>query len=50
MGLLVAFGDDANFVLSVGGFHPRFSPPPLPFPGPRRISFSILSTPVSASG
>ena len=37
MGLLIAFGDDANFVLAVGGFHPRFSPPPLPFPTPRRI-------------
>ena len=46
MGLLMAFGDDANFVLSVGGFHPQFNPPPLPFPNPRRISFSILSTPV----
>ena len=38
MGVLVAVGDDANFVLSVGGFHPRFSPPPLPFPSPRRIA------------
>lgn len=47
MGLLVAFGDDANFVISVGGFHPRFSPPPLPFPSPRRISLSLLNTPVS---
>ncbi len=46
MGLLMAFGDDANFVLSVGGFHPLFNPPPLPFPSPRRISFSILSNPV----
>jgi hypothetical protein len=42
----MAFGADANFVLSVGGFHPQFNPPPLPFPNPRRISFSILSTPV----
>ena len=47
MGLLVAFGDDANFVVSVGGFHPQFSPPPLPFPSPRRIEISLLSTPVS---
>src|SRR2546423_3072272 len=47
MGLLAAFGDDANFVLSVGGFHPRFSPPPLPFPSPRRISISLLNTPTS---
>ncbi len=43
MGLLVAFGDDANFVVSVGGFHPRFNPPPLPFPTPKRIAVSILN-------
>jgi hypothetical protein len=42
MGLLVAWGDQAEFVLSVGGFHPKFDPPPLPFPSPRRIMVSIL--------
>ena len=47
MGLLVAFGDDANFVLTVGGFHPRFSPPPLPFPVPRRIAIDILNSPTA---
>jgi len=47
MGLLMAFGDDANFVISVGGFHPRFSPPPLPFPSPRRIAINLLNTPVA---
>lgn len=44
MGVLAAFGDDANFVLSVGGFHPSFNPPPLPFPSPRRIEVDILNT------
>ena len=34
---------DANFVVSVGGFHPQFSPPPLPFPSPRRIEVDILN-------
>jgi hypothetical protein len=47
MGLLIAFGDDANFVVSVGGFHPRYEPPPLPFPNPRRIAISILNTSVA---
>jgi hypothetical protein len=42
MGVLAAFGADANFVLSVGGFHPRFDPPPLPFPVPKRVTLSIL--------
>lgn len=46
MGLLVAFGDDANFVLSVGGFHPSFSPPPLPFPSPKRVSISLVNSPL----
>jgi hypothetical protein len=47
LGLLVAWGDDANFVLSVGGFHPRFTPPPLPFPSPRRIAISLINTSVA---
>ena len=43
MGLLFAYGDDANFVLSVGGFHPQFNPPPLPFPTPQRITLDIIN-------
>ena len=43
MGVLFAYGDNANFVLSVGGFHPQFTPPPLPFPAPERISLTILN-------
>jgi Family of unknown function (DUF6603) len=43
MAVVAAFGQDANFVLSVGGFHPSFSPPPLPVPSPRRVSISILN-------
>jgi hypothetical protein len=43
MGVLVAWGDNANFLLSVGGFHPSFDPPPLPFPSPPRVSINILN-------
>jgi hypothetical protein len=43
MGVLLAFGEDANFVLSVGGFHPSFNPPPLPFPSPVRVSINVLN-------
>ena len=43
MGLLIGWGNDANFVISVGGFHPRFDPPPLPFPVPRRVAVNILN-------
>lgn len=45
MGLLVAWGDNPDFVLSVGGFHPAYTPPPLPFPVPPRISVDILNSP-----
>ena len=44
MGLFVHWGSPANFVVSVGGFHPRFSPPPLPFPAPPRLAVNILNT------
>lgn len=43
MGVLFAFGDDANFVVSIGGFHPQFNPPPLPFPSPKRIEVDIIN-------
>ncbi len=43
MGLLMAWGADANFVVSVGGFHPQFNPPALPFPNPKRVSLNILN-------
>lgn len=43
MGLLIAWGNDPNFVVSCGGFHPVYQPPPLPFPTPRRIAVSLLN-------
>jgi hypothetical protein len=46
MGLLMDFSDNPNFVLSVGGFHPQFNPPPLPFPNPRRIHIDVLRNPL----
>ena len=42
MGVLVAWGADPNVVVSVGGFHPQFQAPPLPFPLPQRITNNIL--------
>ncbi|WP_127507593.1 DUF6603 domain-containing protein [Actinoplanes solisilvae] len=47
MGLLIAWGADADFVVSIGGFHPSFHPPPLPFPAPRRVNVSILDEPLA---
>ncbi|MGW1992771.1 DUF6603 domain-containing protein [Embleya sp. NPDC001921] len=45
LGLLVDWGDKPNLVLTVGGFHPSFKPPPLPFPVPDRLSVDILNRP-----
>lgn len=47
MGLLMDFSSNPDFVLSVGGFHPAFSPPPLPFPNPRRIHIDVLRNPAA---
>lgn len=47
MGVLVGWGDNSNFVISVGGFHPQFEPPPLPFPIPNRIAINILNYPLA---
>lgn len=47
MGLLIAWSSDANFVVSMGGFHPAFKPPPLPFPSPVRLAFNILDQPLA---
>lgn len=45
MGVLAAFGDDSNLVISVGGFHPAFEAPALPFPTPNRVALSLLNRP-----
>lgn len=47
MGLLMDYSENANFVLTVGGFHPLFAPPPLPFLNPRRVRIDVLNTPIS---
>jgi hypothetical protein len=36
------WGDNAGFLMSVGGFHPAFQPPPLNLPTLRRLTVSIL--------
>lgn len=43
MGALFAYGADGNLLVTVGGFHPRFNPPPLPFPLPQRIQLDIIN-------
>ena len=40
--LLINWGSNSNFVLSVGGFHPAFSPPPLGVPALTRLTIALL--------
>jgi hypothetical protein len=47
MGLLVSFSHAANFLITVGGFHPRFVPPALPFPSPNRITMPLVNSPAA---
>ena len=44
IGLLIAWGADAEIAISVGGFHPRFSPPAA-LGGLRRISIGMAPAP-----
>jgi len=43
MGVLVAWGGSRELIVSVGGFHPSFRPPPLPFPVPNRLAVPLLN-------
>jgi hypothetical protein len=43
MGLLVAWGENPDLVITVGGFNPAYRPPPLPFSIPERLSVDILN-------
>jgi hypothetical protein len=37
------YGDEANFLYTVGGFHPAYTPPPLALPDIVRLSLSLTS-------
>lgn len=42
MALRILYGDEPNFLISVGGFHPAFEVPPLDLPEMRRLTISLL--------
>ena len=42
MAVRVYWGDNANFLLSAGGFHPAYTPPPLGLPPLNRLTISIF--------
>jgi len=43
MAVRLNWGDDSNFLLSVGGFHPAYEPPPLNLPTLRRLTLQLTS-------
>jgi hypothetical protein len=43
MAIRLDWGADANFLLTVGGFHPAYEPPPMDLPGIRRLTLALLS-------
>jgi len=43
MAIRLNWGANANFLLTVGGFHPAYQPPPMNLPAIRRLTLSLLS-------
>ena len=43
MALRITWGDHPNFLFTVGGFHPDYTPPPLNLPTLKRLSISLMS-------
>lgn len=43
VGLLVAWGDNKDLIITVGGFHPSYRPPQLPFDVPDRLAVDLLN-------
>jgi hypothetical protein len=43
MAMRLYWGAEANFLTTVGGFHPAFQPPPMNLPALRRITLALVS-------
>jgi len=43
MAVRLSWGDNPNFLLTVGGFHPAYNPPPLNLPVLRRLSLQLTA-------
>jgi hypothetical protein len=42
MAIRLYWGEDANFLMTVGGFHPAYQPPPMNLPDIRRLTLALL--------
>lgn len=47
MAVRLKWGDNPDFLFTVGGFHPSFTPPPLALPTLKRLAINILNTSVA---
>jgi hypothetical protein len=47
MAVRLKWGDKPDFILTAGGFHPSYTPPPLALPTLRRIAINILNTAIA---
>ncbi len=47
MAVRLKWGDNPDFLLSVGGFHPSYTPPPLSLPTMKRLAINILNTDIA---
>lgn len=43
MAVRLTWGDEPNFLLSIGGFHPDYTPPPLNLPDMTRLTINLLT-------
>ncbi len=44
MAFRLKWGDESNFLISVGGFHPSYTPPPLDLPSMDRLTINLLGS------
>jgi hypothetical protein len=47
MSVRFKWGDSPDFIFTVGGFHPSYTPPPLALPTLRRLAINILNTDIA---
>lgn len=47
MAVRLKWGDNPDFLITVGGFHPSYTPPPLALPTLRRLAINILNTSIA---
>ena len=47
MAVRLKWGDSPDFLITIGGFHPSYTPPPLALPALKRLAINILNTSIA---